>query len=242
MLELTSEDGKNENESRKENLGAFINSAKEFVELNSDGTLEDFLNHVALITDLDAVDEKESRVKLMTVHAAKGLEFPVVFVVGMEDGLFPHANSLFKDEALEEERRACYVALTRAERKLYITAAKRRMVFGKAKNAKVSRFIDEMPVECLDCYGYQPSPIKRYLSPQSSYKPPTAHRAAQVTKPAPKKFSAQNNWNVGDCVTHKKWGSGIITEIAGNDITILFANPEYGLKTLKKNVAPISKI
>ena len=132
MLRESVEEAKRDNASREENLGAFVDSAKEFGEMNPNGTLEDFLNHVALITDLDNIDEEDdARVKLMTVHAAKGLEFPIVFIVGMEDGIFPHFSSFVDQAELEEERRACYVAITRAKKKLYITSAESRMFFGK---------------------------------------------------------------------------------------------------------------
>ena len=131
--------GKEENISREENLSTFVDSAKEFLEMNPDSTLQDFLNHVALITDMDTLDEEDSRVKLMTVHAAKGLEFPIVFIVGMEDGIFPHFSSFVEQSELEEERRACYVAITRAKKKLYITSAESRMFFGKKRNSRCLR-------------------------------------------------------------------------------------------------------
>lgn len=240
MLRDSAEDGKQENISREENLGAFVDSAKEFVEMNPDGTLDDFLNHVALITDVDALDEEESRVKLMTVHAAKGLEFPVVFVVGMEEGLFPHINALDDEAALEEERRACYVALTRAKTKLYITAAQERMAFGKTRVQDISRFVEEIPDACVESHGIKNKPPQKKISPpRPTYKPPTAYRAAQ-SKPATS--AAQNiNWRVGDKVNHKLWGLGTVMAIEGKTITISFANPTVGVKKLLTKVAPISK-
>lgn len=242
MLHETTEVGKKENISREENLGAFVDSAKEFVELNPNASLEDFLNHVALITDLDAVDEKDSRVKLMTVHAAKGLEFPVVFVVGMEEKLFPHANALDRDDdtELEEERRACYVALTRAKKKLYITAAAERMFFGKMRPQEVSRFVEEIPPSCFAGSALRPAK-KNSSPPKSTYKPPTAYRPAQMI-PAEKKSSARVVWQVGDQLNHKKWGFGTVMATDNSTITVSFANPEIGIKKLMKSVAPISKI
>ncbi|MBQ7454352.1 MAG: UvrD-helicase domain-containing protein, partial [Selenomonadaceae bacterium] len=194
MLHDNLEDGKLENVSREENLDSFINSATTFAEMNPGGTLEDFLNHIALITDLDNMDEEDSRVKLMTVHSAKGLEFPVVFVVGMEEGLFPHVNSSLREEDLEEERRACYVALTRAEKKLYITFAESRMFSGKFYNQSLSSFVKEIPDACLEKFGFNDKPAQKkfssqqtYKPPQTIYRPPTAHRAAQMSKPLEKK-------------------------------------------------------
>ena len=240
MLREDRENGKQENISREENLGEFVDSAKEFVEQNPHGTLEDFLNHVALITDLDTVNENESLVKLMTVHAAKGLEFPAVFVVGMEEKLFPHANSLDSRKELEEERRACYVAFTRAEKKLYITAAAARMFFGKIQKQKISRFVEEIPAACL---AGDVTALKKIFSPpkvQSTYRPPTAYRSAQI-KPAAKK-SAPTAWNVGDRLNHNKFGFGTVVEVKGDNITVAFANPEFGTKILKATVAPINKL
>ena len=176
----------------------------------------------------------------MTVHAAKGLEFPIVFAVGMEEGLFPHANSLYRAESLEEERRACYVAFTRAEKKLYITSAKKRMTFGKTSAQKVSRFVEEIPAEFLDAYGYAPVTRKK-ISP-STYKPPTAYRAAQTTKTTQKKSVTDTNFNVGDQINHKLWGLGTVTLIDSKTITISFSNPTVGVKRLLIKAAPITKL
>ena len=241
MLRESSEDGKLENVSREENLGAFVDAAKEFAELNPNGMLEDFLNHVALITDLDTLEEEDARVKLMTVHAAKGLEFPVVFIVGMEEELFPHKNALYDEAELEEERRACYVAITRAKKKLYITAAMERMFFGKKRDQDVSRFVQEIPYTYLEGFGTRPATVPKKTYQPSSYKPPTAHRAAQMTAPV-KQSAPPATFNVGDMINHKKWGLGTVMAIDGGKITIAFANPEYGTKILAVQVAPINKI
>ena len=242
MLKEDRENGKEENISREENLGEFVDSAKEFVELNPEGTLEDFLNHVALITDLDTVDEKESRVKLMTVHAAKGLEFPVVFAVGMEEKLFPHANSLDSRKTLEEERRACYVAFTRAKKKLYITAAEERMFFGKIKEQKISRFVSEIPASCL--VGDVSALPKKKIAPpkaQQIYMPPTAHRSAQM-KSSEKKSPPIVSWHVGDRLNHNRFGLGTVLEVKKEIVTVSFANPEFGIKSLNSTIAKINKL
>ena len=240
MIQDGIKEGKEENISREENLGTFVDSAKEFLEMNPTGTLQDFLNHVALITDIDTLDENDSRVRLMTVHAAKGLEFPVVFIVGMEDGIFPHAMSFGSEEELEEERRACYVAITRAKKKLYITAADTRMSFGKMHFQEISRFLEEIPEACVESFGIRAKPPQKNFVPPSTYKPPTAHRPAQV-KP-PEKKSPPITLHVNDIINHKKWGLGTVMEIEKGYVTISFANPEIGKKKLVISAAPINKI
>ncbi len=243
MLRSGSEEGKRDGLSREENLGAFIDSAKEFVEMNPEASLGDFLNHVALITDIDTIEEKESRVRLMTVHAAKGLEFPVVFVVGMEEELFPHRNSLDIPSALEEERRACYVALTRAKQKLYLLAAERRMFFGKIVPQKISRFIQEIPSDYVKYFGNIPQGFKKKASsPKSSYRPPTAHRSAKVLPFEKQTEKTPETFQVGDIINHKLWGLGTVMAVDSKKITISFANPERGIKVLGLKTAPITKL
>lgn len=241
MIQDNIANGKEENISREENLDTFLNGAKEFLEKNPTGNLQDFLNHVALITDIDTLDEEESRVRLMTVHAAKGLEFPVVFVVGMEDGIFPHAMSFDSDESLEEERRACYVAITRAKKKLYITAADVRMSFGQIRDQKISRFIEEIPDACIESVGTKAKPPQRKTVPRSTYKPPTAYRSAQV-KPPEKKSPPPATLHVGDIVSHKRWGLGTVMAVEKGYVTVSFANPEVGIKKLVISFAPLSVI
>lgn len=242
MLKETPEETAAEAESRIANLGEFINAAKDFVKNNPNAPLEDFLNHVALITDLDTRDTDESRVRMMTIHAAKGLEFPVVFVVGLEEDILPHASAKNFRPELEEERRACYVAFTRAKKKLILTAAKERMIFGqKSKYRKVSCFVNEIPDEFIirsdRNYSQTQTPVRK------NYSPPTAYRSAQVKISQTPKISAPPvNWQVGEQVNHKKWGLGTVMAIDAKTITISFANPEVGLKVLALKVAPINKV
>ena len=158
----------------------------------------------------------------------------------MEDGLFPHANALMDENELEEERRACYVALTRAEKKLYITAADERMFFGKMRDQDISRFVDEIPESCLERLSSRRSyASKRNVA--AEYKPPTAHRPAQM-KISEQKPASNAAWQVGDRVSHRKWGLGTIMAVSGGRLTISFTNPEYGVKTLSIKHAPIDKI
>ncbi len=240
MISDAVQGGKEENISREENLGAFVDGAKEFLEKNPEGTLQDFLNHVALITDMDTLNEEDSRVKLMTVHAAKGLEFPVVFIVGMEDGIFPHFSSFVDQAELEEERRACYVAITRAKKKLYITAAESRMSFGKKRLQEISRFIEEIPDSCVESLGNKAKPPQKNSLVQNS-KPTITPRPAQI-KPVEKKNTPPVEVQAGDMINHSKWGLGTVMTVNGDKVVIHFKNPEYGVKTLKLKKAPISKV
>lgn len=143
-------DKKLANESRIENLREFVGMAKDFEKNEEDPSLENFLSTMALLSDIDDSDLEEERVTLMTLHAAKGLEFPVVFMVGMEEGIFPHSRTLMEPSELEEERRTCYVGITRAERKLYMTYAGMRTIYGRTNVNEPSRFLAEIPPELKD--------------------------------------------------------------------------------------------
>ena len=240
MLHSVDEGTAIENAARLENLGEFVSAAEDFTKTNPTAALGDFLNHVALITDLDATDTEESRVQMMTIHAAKGLEFPVVFVAGMEESLLPHSYA-FSQAEIEEERRACYVAMTRAKKKLILTAADKRMVFGKERDQEISRFIDEIPKEFLETVNLNTQRSQGYT--RRNYTPPTAFRPARVTIPVSKKTSAPvTSWHVGEQVNHRKWGLGTVMDVDAKKITISFANPEVGVKVLGLKVAPIDKV
>ena len=144
------EEKKPENESRLENLKEFIGVAKDFEKEEENPTLEAFLSQLALVSDIDNADIEDDRVTLMTLHSAKGLEFPIVFMVGMEEGLFPHSRTLMEPAEIEEERRTCYVGITRAQRKLYLTNAQKRTIYGRQSAYPPSRFLSEIPEEYLE--------------------------------------------------------------------------------------------
>ena len=145
-------EGEIEGETRLQNVEELVNKATGYMSTAEEPTLDGFLEEVALVADVDSLDESENRIVLMTLHGAKGLEFPYVYLSGMEDGLFPSSMSIFSDDkdAIEEERRLCYVGITRAEKELTLTAARQRMVNGETRFAKVSRFIEEIPSQLLD--------------------------------------------------------------------------------------------
>ena len=251
MLNEGDDANKPETISRVENLGAFINAAAEFAAANEESTLEEFLNHVALLTDLDEVKSEDSRVSLMTIHSAKGLEFPVVFITGMEEGILPNANALSDHEKVEEERRVCYVAMTRAKKKLYLTAAEERRNFGRTYNTKISQFIGEIPREFI--LGFSEKSAGSELmhgSSTQSHKNSTGKTTftAQVPAPSPKTYTPKAPerpkvvWNVGDKVTHKKWGLGTVENFDGNYLTINFEDAAVGKKVLKAVAAPVVKV
>lgn len=240
---------KPENIARVENLSAFVNGTKDFDETTENPTLEDFLNHVALVADIDSLDEENSRVSLMTIHSAKGLEFPVVFVTGLEEGLLPHANSMIHAPQLEEERRACYVAMTRAEKKLYLTAAGERRTFGRSYESKISRFVSEIPPDIMSSFSERNPSSSNFLQTMAEIKNPSAKnfsapqkRESKLSALTAPKITNTENWQVGDKVTHKKWGVGTVMEISGEILTINFANPEIGEKKIKASIAPIQKV
>ena len=170
---MLNEGDKAENETRFENLMEFIGVAMEFENEQADATLADFLDSIALVSDVDKLDDETEAVTLMTMHSAKGLEFEVVFLVGMEDGLFPSKKSIEEDETVEEERRLCYVGITRAKQKLYITNASKRTMYGCTAYAIPSRFIDEIPENLFDEEGIENMSVRkrkqeRFIDPEYS--------------------------------------------------------------------------
>lgn len=228
-----------QDQARVENIGELLSLTKDFVLNNENATLENFLEEVALVTDLDSYDENEPKVTLMTLHSAKGLEFPVVFLAGLEEGLFPHNRTLMNEKELEEERRLCYVGITRAEKKLYISNAQARMVFGRSQNYLPSRFLQEIPEDCL-------IHVKGNLRSKITNTRNTALRSV-LSKPLPNKpVIKQNNienWQVGDIAVHTKWGSGTVVEVLGENanqkLTIDF--PDQGRRTIMAKFAPVTK-
>lgn len=249
------EEKKEDNRDRLENLREFISVAKNFDDGAAEGEngLADFLAQIALISDVDQTEQSDGTVTLMTFHAAKGLEFPAVFMAGMEEGLFPHSRTLLDDTEIEEERRTCYVGITRAERRLYLTYARQRTIYGRTEMSRPSRFLAEIPEELVehkeaDFLGgtdlRAPSNIwserstrterKRYMtSPQH-----TAEDGSVIRPDASAAFKA------GDAVRHSKWGDGRIVAISGSgeDAELSIAFPGEGIKKFVQKYAPILKL
>ena len=228
-----------QDQARAENIGELLSVAKDFQDTNPTGTVEDFLEQVALVNDVDSFEQEESKVTLMTLHAAKGLEFPVVFLGGLEEGLFPHSRTLMNPEEIEEERRLAYVGITRAEKELYISNATTRTVFGRTSSYLPSRFIDEIPEELVDGLRAKrkvPDDIKRHVPQHMSV------TSRPVTKPIVRN-EVIADWKVGDTAIHSKWGNGKVINVAGEGagmkLTIEF--PTQGVRVVMAKFAPVKK-
>ena len=228
-----------QDQARAENIGELLSVAKDFQDTNPSGTVEDFLEQVALVNDVDSFEQEESKVTLMTLHAAKGLEFPIVFLGGLEEGLFPHSRTLMNPEEVEEERRLAYVGITRAEKELYISNATTRTVFGRTSSYLPSRFIDEIPEELvagLRAKRKVPDDIKRHVPQHMSV------TSRPVTKPIVRN-EVIADWKIGDTAIHSKWGNGKVINVAGEGagmkLTIEF--PTQGVRVVMAKFAPVKK-
>ena len=249
------EEKKEDNRDRLENLREFISVAKNFDDGAAEGEngLAEFLAQIALISDVDQTEQSDGTVTLMTFHAAKGLEFPAVFMAGMEEGLFPHSRTLLDDTEIEEERRTCYVGITRAERRLYLTYARQRTIYGRTEMSRPSRFLAEIPEELVehkeaDFFGgtdlRAPSNIWSERSTRTErkrYMPPPQHTAADGSVIRPDASAA---FQAGDAVRHSKWGDGRIVAISGSgeDAELSIAFPGEGIKKFVQKYAPILKL
>ena len=228
-----------QDQARAENIGELLSVAKDFQDTNPSGTVEDFLEQVALVNDVDSFEQEESKVTLMTLHAAKGLEFPIVFLGGLEEGLFPHSRTLMNPEEIEEERRLAYVGITRAEKELYISNATTRTVFGRTSSYLPSRFIGEIPEELVDGLRAKrkvPDDIKRHVPQHMSV------TSRPVTKPIVRN-EVIADWKIGDTAIHSKWGNGKVINVAGEGagmkLTIEF--PTQGVRVVMAKFAPVKK-
>lgn len=233
-----------EAESRLENIQEFLSVTQAFEARSEDEdkSLVAFLTDLALIADIDSLDKEENKeaekVVLMTMHGAKGLEYPIVFIIGMEENVFPHSRSMQDDEEMEEERRLAYVGITRAEQKLYLTSARYRTLYGRASYNQPSRFIGEISSDIIED-----------LAEGSGFtigsKKPAPQRRGTVQKSVYKASGGEKlGWNVGDKAVHKKWGTGMIVSMTGSgedtELDIAFPNP-IGIKRLLAKFAPIEK-
>ncbi len=238
---------------RLENLNELLTATEDFQEQNSDASLSAFLDQVALITDSEEQSEAERRrgssdtVTLMTLHNAKGLEFSVVFMAGMEEGLFPHSRSAESDEDLEEERRLCYVGITRAKERLIMTHATERRLYGYPQANLVSRFIQEIPEEAMEKiggYDLDFSPIKDHSKWNPGFIGFHKEEAVPETFAGTKKSEADKRYYRGAVVRHAKFGLGTVqrSEGSGDDLKISVSFPGHGVKTLAVKYANLEVI
>ncbi len=231
-------------ESRKENVGEFLSVAKDYMDSNPDGNLQDFLENVALVSDVDDFESSDSKVTLMTLHAAKGLEFPVVFLTGLDEGLFPHSRTLLDPSQVEEERRLAYVGITRAERQLYVTNAITRTMYGRISAYMPSRFLAEIPPQLMEDYH------RKSAMPQSrsTATVPGRQRVSILTKPVasslPKKHAVTDTYAKGDKVRHKIWGIGTVLQVIGEgaNMQMKIQFPTKGVRQVVVKYAPLEKI
>lgn len=235
-------------EDRKNNINELSSMFIKYQEEDEEFDLSAFLEDVALVSDIDSYNEDEDAVVLMTLHSAKGLEFPIVFIPGMEEGIFPGNQSVYSDEDLEEERRLAYVGITRAKEKLYLLNSRRRMLYGTTNRNMASRFLREIPVSVTNDVTVEP------FTPRGAYTRGSFSTATHTqNSSAARKFgqvggavstgSAQS-FSVGDTVRHKTFGTGVVLSSTpmGNDVLLEIAFDKAGTKKLMANFAKLEKV
>jgi len=220
-----------------ENIEELLTAIDRFEHESEDKSLQAFLSQISLLSDVDSFSESNEKVTLMTLHSAKGLEFPVVFLVGLEEGIFPHYLSNNNNNALEEERRLCYVGITRAKEELYLSYALSRELYGKVNKFSRSRFIDEIPDDFLEPFHQRE--FTDSLNKKSYSNSQKINRKCTFDEPL--NF---DNISVGECVFHKKWGNGVIKkkEYVNEDPVIEVYFESVGEKVLNLKYAPITKL
>lgn len=232
-----------ENETRLENLEEFVSMVQESVKNDAALDLETLLEDISLISDIDNYDEDRDTVTLMTLHSAKGLEFPNVFLIGAEEGIFPSTRSFGLDDEIEEERRLCYVGITRAKKNLFITRARSRTLFGKTSYNLPSRFTEEIPVELISAFAEKPKTNYGFEN-DATFKPDTKQKSALFDAPKKDdKKTASLDYVAGDKVRHRKFGEGVVisAQSMGKDM-LLKIKFDIGEKNLLAAYAPIEKI
>lgn len=220
-------DGTMEGEERFKNLEELISVASKYDGLEPGISLATFLEEVALVSDTDDLGSSDDAVTMMTLHSSKGLEYPIVFMVGLEDGLFPTSRSQLDPNDLEEERRLMYVGMTRAKEKLYLSFAQNRMLYGNYNSFSRCRFLDEIPEEHLE--GAPEKKVNAMLDDAFS-------EVSYVD------FEEATAYDVGDLIEHASWGRGKVVGARGDVLTIVFRDPKIGTKKIAANVAPIRRV
>ncbi len=236
---LLKEEGTVESLNRLENIGELINGIDEFLKNHPEQNLEHYLENVALITDIDNWDRSANVVSLLTLHSAKGLEFPVVFVTGLEEGLFPLTRQMENDESLEEERRLFYVGATRAKEKLYLTSAKYRRQYGETTQGNISRFLTEIDHEYLD---YEDLSYKRN-SYEKNYSP-KQKKVYKFNNSISAKMNSNNEFKQGMLIRHERFGKGVINRVYndGDDLKLDVLFQEVGQKKIITKYCKLEKL
>lgn len=236
-----------ESKARIENIDELISKVADYEMRTDEPTLSGFLEEVALIADIDNLDENSEYVSLMTIHSAKGLEFPKVFLCGLEEGLFPSMMSSFEPTEVEEERRLCYVAITRAMESLTITSARSRMIRGEFQYNKVSRFVSEIDGKCLDS-NISSGSLKRANQPSNERRSVNTNVILKEKAFVPEQYKVTRvndlEYTVGDKVHHIKFGDGIVTMIyeGGKDYEVTVEFEKYGIKKMFASFAKLKKV
>lgn len=236
-----------ESEGRLENLDEFLSVTQTFESQSEDKSLVAFLTDLALVADIDRVDEDPTageEVILMTMHSAKGLEFPVVFIIGLEEGVFPHTRSLMEEDEMQEERRLAYVGITRAEEELYLSNAQMRTLFGRTNMNAASRFISEIPTELIEPLN-ETKPKRETFGAKAKVAATTTRSRSQIVRSTVKTTGGEQiGWAVGDKALHQKWGVGTVVSVKGEgdakELDIAFPSP-IGIKRLLAKFAPVTK-
>ncbi len=237
-------------QSRIDNLHELISVAQEFARTEEENNLENFLAHVALVSDIDDTELGEDAITLMTLHSSKGLEFPVVFLVGMEEGLFPHARTLMDETEVEEERRLCYVGITRAKEKLFLSSTKMRTIYGNTVTYPPSRFLEEIPEKLVKTVKRQErpgfgagaaQPRERVAAVRTAN---TFNSRSFMPKQAAAAGGTSQRFNAGDKVSHSKWGEGTVVSVKdsqdGQEVKVAFAGA--GIRSLLTKYAVLKKL
>ena len=250
---------------RIENLEEFKSKASEYENNVEDPTFAGFLDNISLVSDVDNYDDEQDAIVLMTLHSAKGLEFPVVFMCGLEQGLFPSFQSMEEDEKIEEERRLCYVGITRARNKLYITYSMRRIMYGKTESKMVSEFVSEIPDELIDRINNVPSRnmIDSYggynTYGRNDYSDEGYYKNDSIVKGVSSDYSSvisantfmassapkvSDTYTKGERVSHKKFGEGMIVGVnpIGDDYQLEISFDNVGTRTLMASFAKLKKL
>ena len=246
------QDGTEEGQIRWENILELRTVARDYADLPVETALTTFLEEVALVSDVDNLDEQVDAPTLLTLHAAKGLEFPVVFIVGMEEGLFPHSRSMDDPEQMEEERRLCYVGVTRAKERLYLLHTFRRTLYGESEVREPSRFLRDVPHHLVKGRSEKPKARQQSLGlgagrflgrTRPAATPPLAPGPSVASRRSARRRLPQQ-FQTGDEVEHEVFGKGIVIEskLVGGDEQVTVAFAGVGLKRLMASMAPMTKV